>query len=379
MTESPILGHHKRERIVAQVKQWIQERQLPMGSRLESQNQLAAYFGVTAVTVYKALRQLEKESVVYREHGRGTFVGPAPHTTRIKTVCLILPGEHLAEPTYNPECWPYIKSLYRAFLTGVGDRWSFTTRVVVPGTDIRPVVKELSRYDAVVFHHTKEPFDLLEHLVNKRIVPTVALGLPRPGLKCLTIDHDMVAGSRMAIRYLHAMGYRGVAMVRAREPWADVWFEGYRQGLADVGQAFDERLVVRVESLRNGAFNAAAELLTRGVSFDAVYVDSDVRALPLCEGFQHAGIRIPEDVGIMGYDGFEYADQQPSYLTTVCQPLDQMVAAMLGAIEESPGNPTEDRHIKIAGSIVPGRTAVARRTVLPAEREAARERILASV
>ena len=379
MAVSPILGHHKREKIVAQVKEWIKERQLPLGSRLESQHQLAAYFGVTAVTVHKALRQLEKELVIYREHGRGTFVGPAPHTTRIMTVCLILPGEHLAEPSYNPDYWPHIKSLYRAFLTGVGDRWSFTTRVVVPGTDIRPVVKELSRFDAVVFHHVKEPADLLEHLVTKRIVPTVAFGLPRPGLKCLTVDHDMVTGSRMAIRYLHAMGYQRVAMVRARSPWADQWLDGYRQGLADVGQGFDERLVVRVESSRNDAFNAAAELMTRGISFDAVYVDSDVRALALCEGFQHAGIGIPDDVGIMGYDGFECVVQQQSYLTTVCQPLDQMVAAILGAIEESPGNPTEDHHIKIAGTIVPGRTAVARRPVLPVGKEAVRERSMASV
>ena len=360
IASTAIKGFRKREQIVSQVKQWIDERRLAPGSRLGSQNELAAYFGVTAVTVHKAMRQLEQEFVVYREHGRGTFVGRAPHTTRIMTVCLILPGEHLAEPAFNPEYWPYIKSLYKAFLTGVGDRWSFTTRVVTPGADIRPVVKELSRFDAVVFHHVKEPLDLLEHLVKKRVVPTAALGLPKCGVNCLTVDHDMVAGSRMAIRYLHAMGYRHVAMVRTREPWADLWLEGYRQGLADVGQPFDQRLVVQVDYSRDAAFSAAAELLTRGVSFDAVYADSDVRALGVYEGLRHAGVRVPEDVGVMGYDGFEYITQQPPYLTSVRQPLDQMVTTILAAVEESPGSATENRHIKITGTIVPGRTAVAR-------------------
>ncbi len=351
----------KRTEVRQTLVRWITEQGLRPGERILGQSQLATLLGTTPVTVHKALTELAADGVVHRRDGVGTFVGPAPAAmVRTRTICLVLPGEHLDDPQYNPYYWPYVQSLYRAFLDVVGDRWTFSTRVVSPATDPRNAARHLRGLAGVFFHHTKEPVALWRYLVRERIVPTVAFGLPRLDVPCLTVDHDATGGTRKGVSHLLELGYRRIALVCSRHAWGDYWRDGYRLALREYSLRGDSRRIVRIDDPREGGAEAVAELARRGVTYDAVFADTDLHGLRVVEALRAAGRRVPQDVGVMGLDGLDLAVHHPPHLTSLAIPYRQMIAYALAELERGAGAPTPDHHERFIGEVIAGRTAVRR-------------------
>lgn len=353
----------KRDQIKSALREMITRQNLAPGDCLPGQVELARHFGTTVVTIYHALSEMEKEGVLHRINGKGTFVGPPP--TRTLQVCLVLQGEHLDEPAHNPIYWPYVQALFRVFLTAVRGKWSFTTRAVEPGTDPRTIAPEFATYGAVFFHWSRQPFDLLEYLVKHRVVPVVAFGKPIPGVRCLTVDHDAVGGTRKSVSYLLELGYRRVAIVASKHEWGEYWLAGYREALSAFGLPYDPNLVVRVGEPQSEGVRAAIRLVQQGLPCDAVFVDSDLRALGVVEGFRQAGVRVPEEVGVMGYEGLDLAVNHPPYLTSLEVPRARMIAAALAILERSRGRASSPQHLEFVGEILPGRTTSARTSLSP--------------
>ena len=105
-----------------------------------------------------------------------------------------------------------------------------------------------------------------------------------------------------------------------RSTWAEGDLNGYRMALKDFGIPVDEELIFRGFSLQKDGTRAASILMARGMPCDAVFADTDLLALGMIEHFRTKGIKIPEDIGIMGYHGLEVATAQPPYLTSVSIP-----------------------------------------------------------
>lgn len=351
----------KRRAIKDQLVEWIRDEGLEPGDQILSQNQLAELFETTAVTVHKALTELANEGVLYREKGRGTFVGPLPYATRRGSVCFVLPGEGLDRPDRNPEYWPYVQLIFRSFMAGVSPERSFVTHTFAPGMDAKAVGKELSRHGVVFFHYSQRPLELMRYLIDERLAPVVALGQPEPGLACLTVDHAKVESVRAAVAYMISLGHRRLGFIGSRQWWGDWALEGFRQALAEAEIVADESQIIRVGETQHEGLRGAAALVRGGIRCDAVFVDSDMRALGVVEGLRQMGIRVPEDVGVMGYDGLDNATRQPPYLTTTAIPYARMVRAAIEEVERAGGSAAPHKHIEFACEIVPGRTCLARR------------------
>ena len=365
----------KRQQIKTQIVQWIDEQKLQPGDQILSQNELGRVLKCTAVTVFKALKELETEGVLHRIDGKGTFVGQTPQATAVRTACLVLPGRDMDQPDANPDYWPYVRQLMHAFHESLSTPWRFTTMAVPAGTRPEEVADELALDDVVFFHHIKQPYDLLKYLVDRQVVPVVAFGLPRPDLPCLTLDHDIVEGVRKSVAYLVGLGYRKIGYVGTEEPWGEFWLEGYRKGLADFGLPEHEDWVVKVgaQTQQEGT-RAASILIKRGLPCEVVLTDSDMRALGLVEYLRHEGVRVPHDIGVMGYDGLENATRQPPFLTSLHNPLERMIRAGIEAVEQirqahcghfdgaqcrqGEGRKSPARHEKFVGDVVPGRTVM---------------------
>jgi hypothetical protein len=340
----------------------IADQNLQTGERLLGQNELAAHFNTTVVTMNRVMADLEADGVLHCIDRKGTFVGPKPPgAVRTRHLCLVLPGEHLDEPAANPDFWPYVRQLMHAFLTAANGEWRFASVAVPPGSGMPPSLGDLGRHDAVFFHHTKEPRDVLRQLIREGKTPTVAFGLPQRGLRCLTVDHDPMAGTRKAVGYLAGLGYRRVALAASDQAWGRPWVEGYRLGLADFGLPFDERrlalsgLHTQAEGMR-----CAAMLIGRGLPCDAILTDSDMRALGVLEYLRREGLKVPEDIGVMGYDGLDNATQQPPFLTSLSVPFEQMIRAALAEVDACRTVRSPRKSLKILGEIVPGQTVMRR-------------------
>ena len=152
--------------------------------------------------------------------------------------------------------------------------------------------------------------------------PLVVLGEPLfPGpVDHVTMQHE--AAARAATAHLLELGRRRVMLLGAHASEttgvAALRHAGYRAALAAAGVAADDTLVVPVETWdrRSGA-QAMAAVLDAGVRMDAVFAMNDDLALGALRSLQERGVRVPQDVALMGFD--DVADGRYTYpsLTTV--------------------------------------------------------------
>ena len=350
-------GGPKRVMIKSAILRLIAENGFHPGDRLPGQNELAARFQTTVVTIHRALAELEAERKIHRINGSGTFVGPRP-IPRTRNLCLVLPGEHLDEPSVNPLFWPHVRHLLHAFIFVSGTDWRFATIASETGQPFPSSLHELGREDVVFFHHTKQPRAVLDQMIREGKTPVVSFGLPEPGLRCLTIDHDPENGIPKALHYLYSLGYRRILFAGSSLAWGKPWINGFLRGAEVLGLPHDESflLLLPTDQTQESGHRAAGLICERGVRCDAVLTDSDMRAVGLIEGFRERGIRVPEDIGVMGYDGLDNATRQPPFLTTLRTPFEQMIRTALDLLDSRRAVRSPVRHLKFVGEILPGRT-----------------------
>ncbi|RLP76960.1 LacI family transcriptional regulator [Mycetocola tolaasinivorans] len=133
------------------------------------------------------------------------------------------------------------------------------------------------------------------------------------------VDIDNTEGGRMATRYLIGRGATRIAAISGPQdmPAGRDRLTGYRQELTAAG--LPESLVEEGDFSERGGELAMERLLARG-EFDALFVASDLMARGALRALSRAGIRVPEDVPLVGFDDSSVATQVSPTLTTVRQP-----------------------------------------------------------
>ncbi|MBD5515557.1 MAG: LacI family transcriptional regulator [Lachnospiraceae bacterium] len=141
---------------------------------------------------------------------------------------------------------------------------------------------------------------------------------------------DKLESKRMT-EYLLELGHRRIAFVteRQEESIGRRRIEGYRTAFADRGLEVREELVCYVQdeldhfSMENG-YITTRKLLESNEKVTAIYAASDSLAIGACRAVLEAGMRIPEDISVAGYDGIELGEYYNPKLTTIKQPVEEM-------------------------------------------------------
>ena len=241
---------------------------------------------------------------------------------------------------------------------------------------LRGVVAALtdSRYDLVLFNvespaHRDEHFAALTR--RDRADGLLVLSLPPPpgelarlvaaGLPVVLVDArgegvpqvvtDDVEGGRIATRHLVELGHERIAFL-GDEPENGFGFvssaeraQGYFEVLAEAGIRLDPTLVRYGHHDRSVAEGLAAQLLARRRRPTAIFAASDVQALGVLDAARRAGLDVPGDLSVVGFDDVEVAAY--AQLTTIRQPLfesGQLGARMLLAALEGSGLPSPEVH-----------------------------------
>ncbi|AXA96800.1 LacI family transcriptional regulator [Microbacterium laevaniformans] len=148
--------------------------------------------------------------------------------------------------------------------------------------------------------------------------PVVHAFGPHHATNASSIHPDERAGGALAAQSLIALGRRRIAHVTAEEHLPSVR-ERSRGFAAALGEAGLEPAAVLHGSFSRGWGHLAAEILhARTPAVDAVFAGSDAIAIGLAAGFEAAGLRVPEDVAIVGYDHVAgYGDDIDPYLASI--------------------------------------------------------------
>ncbi|UBU18195.1 substrate-binding domain-containing protein [Nonomuraea gerenzanensis] len=153
-------------------------------------------------------------------------------------------------------------------------------------------------------------------------IPVVRLGgrLVQRGVDVVHSDDE--GGAAEATRHLLARGYRRIAFVcgPAAEGPAAERVAGYRAALAEAGVPAGQALVSHTEFSRAGGAEGVARLLALPEPPDAVLCANDVMAIGALDVAARRGLRVPEDLAVMGFDDIDAAGLVSPGLTTMANP-----------------------------------------------------------
>jgi LacI family transcriptional regulator len=154
-------------------------------------------------------------------------------------------------------------------------------------------------------------------------IPFVLVGR-HPGAKVSFVDVDSRAAAHGAVAHLLGHGYRRIAMIGG-PPHLIASIDrhaGYVTALQEVALPPEPSRVVFADFTQRGGHRAMQQLLENGADFpDAVFAASDALAFGVMAAIQEAGLRVPGDIAVMGFDGLAEGDDTQPPLSTVTQPV----------------------------------------------------------
>ena len=136
---------------------------------------------------------------------------------------------------------------------------------------------------------------------------------------------DDAAGAYEATRHLVKLGHEQIALIRgpARHPFFEALASGYRQALAEAGISGQDRLVLEAALGPQGGYDATEALLELPHRPSAIFTNDDM-AIGALRAIHERGLRVPEDIAVIGYDDIEYAAHTTPPLTTIAVPKEEM-------------------------------------------------------
>jgi len=140
---------------------------------------------------------------------------------------------------------------------------------------------------------------------------------------CMSLHVDYFVAAQLAMRHLMAQGHTQIAYIGGSFPplWSQQTFEGYRSTLGEAGIVVPLgwiQMQSRDSDDDYSAFKQMQEILRSGVMPTAVFCAADIYAIGAIRAVKHAGLRVPEDISIMGIDDILISSYIDPPLTTVC-------------------------------------------------------------
>lgn len=153
-------------------------------------------------------------------------------------------------------------------------------------------------------------------------VPMVVTGRTLKAPDLFSLNFDNLEGGRMATWHLIEQGHRKIAFISGdpQHPDAIQRLSGYKLALAQAGIAFKSELVVQGEYNEDSGLQAVQRLLHAKQQFTAIFAANDQMAVGAAHGLLRHGLRVPDDVSLVGFDDLSTSLYAFPPLTTVHQP-----------------------------------------------------------
>src|ERR1700730_1135252 len=190
--------------------------------------------------------------------------------------------------------------------------------------------KLLETYAHILIERGVEGLITVDTSINHPLpLPTVAIAGHRrvEGVTNVVLDHRHAA--RLALNHLTELGHKEIAFMKgsrvssdSEDRWAAIC-----EIAEELGIHMRMELIVQLEGddpTPHLGYPFAKELLARNRPFSALFAYNDISAIGSIRAFQEAGLRVPEDVSVVGFDDIQTAVHHNPSLTTVRQPLQEM-------------------------------------------------------
>ncbi len=291
--------------------------------------ELAELAGVSTATVSRSLAgstviaEATRTRIVALAREHGFQVNQAARNLRLKrtgAIGVVLPLGHEAEQHLSD---PFFMSLLGPLADAIADRGHdlLLSRVIPKDDRWLDAIVDAGRVDGVIVIGQSNQIDAIERTAQ-RYRPMVVWGAASPGKTQITVGSDNVAGGRLAAEHLLAQGRTRLAFFGNIEvPEFAARHAGFQQALVVAGAVQATLLPMHLTS--EASYSAIEAYLAGHPSPDGIVAASDVIAMSALRALASHGKRVPQDVGVIGYDDVLIATHTVPPLTTIRQDVEQ--------------------------------------------------------
>lgn len=186
----------------------------------------------------------------------------------------------------------------------------------------------------VVGSHLADKSTLLEMAGRGLTLSLVERIFADPRIPCVAVDNK--SGAEMAVEHLLRLGHKRIGLITGNLHYQTAIdrLDGYKEALTRHGMAVEDELIAFGDYQHKGAYDAMKHLLSLPNRPTAVFACNDMMAIGAIQAIGEAGLSIPEDMAVVGYDDITFASMVHPQLTTIRQPLYEMgTLAAEGLIE----------------------------------------------
>ncbi len=162
--------------------------------------------------------------------------------------------------------------------------------------------------------------------LNQRGLPLVVVDrdLPYPAHDCVLTDHE--AGGYAATEHLAQLGHKRIACIAGPSDLGSSTgrVAGHRAALRAAGLRVDQSMVVRGDFRDHSGYVATQKLLKRAKPPTAIFACNDLMAIGAMAAARDAGLNVPEDISVVGFDDIHLAGYLNPPLTTIAQPMAEL-------------------------------------------------------
>jgi DNA-binding LacI/PurR family transcriptional regulator/DNA-binding transcriptional regulator YhcF (GntR family) len=328
--------------IADNIRHLIENHTLKVGERIPTSRELQKILNLSSITIENGLKQLVKEKILLRHPRRGTFVAdpeartaPLPNLKICVTFCNIK-----SAPFYWHQILGFLEEQFRAEGFGLIFQQANSANFDINSYDLDfcgLILCGNNSYD-------------MAKAFEAQGVPVVLIGSLDKDVRLVDGELDMVVHNdeeRAAVstRHLLDMGHRDIVCVTgpAGSQYSAKQKAGYRKTMKQYGVNADDKSFIEVkEIIFDLGIQAGYRIFCSDLQPSAIYCGSDMVAAGIVRVAEKLGIKIPEDVSIIGCGGLDIAlNSRPRITTTVSKPEESARLAGAKLLERINGGRTE--------------------------------------
>ncbi|MEL7657704.1 MAG: LacI family DNA-binding transcriptional regulator [Bacillota bacterium] len=205
---------------------------------------------------------------------------------------------------------------------------------------------------AIIMSHDME-IDKLEEIRESHPIVQCFEYQQSNKLSYVSVDNEKAAYD--AVDYLIQIGHSKIGLVGCHPAYSSAVQreEGYKKALSGAGIELDPNLIIRGDYGFKSGYDCAIELMERNQKPTAIFAISDMQAIGVIKALKTIGLRVPQDVSVMGFDNITMAEIYDPSVTTVYQPAYKIGSkAMTILIEELKSETYKPQHILMKHELI---------------------------
>ncbi len=288
---------------------------------------------VNATTKRKIVRLAIEHNYPFQRYSPAGLLGAEA------TIAVVIPPPLTRQPRLAD---PFLMELLAAIGEAARERSCdlMVSHFTPSGRDDLVELMHLNRADGVIFmgqsslHHA---FNALADTKRRFVV----WGAELPDQNYCSVGSDNQGGALRATRHLIRLGRKRISFLGATlNPEIQQRYEGYCEALDEAGLARDPALAIDSHFDLESAESTIDELVASGARFDSIVAASDILAFGAIRSLTRQGIRVPQDVAVIGYDNVAFGRYVQPALSTISQDVEKAGRMLVSKLLASARNAT---------------------------------------